>query len=474
MSIDKMKVHFYGGVGKVTGANFLLQIPKFGELNENGGQGDVGEYTRILIDCGLVQGDKNSEEENWKDFPYDPASIDYLFITHAHLDHVGRIPKLVKDGFKGKIFSTSETKELARCILDDAVNILRHEAQERGRDLLYENADIDNAMSIWNTVNYHNHTDMGNFSVYLKDAGHILGSSMIMFTSGKGDNERTVTFTGDLGNSPSTLLKDTEDVSGSNYLIMESVYGDRNHEPQEYRKRRLLEVIKDSISRGGTLLIPTFSMERTQVLLSEINDFVENGDIKPIPVFVDSPLAIKITDIYRRYTEDFNQTTLDKIKSGDDVFSFPKLEFTGAVRDSEEIERTLPPKIIIAGSGMSMGGRIIKHESSLLPDPKNTILFVGYQIIGSTGRNISEGLHRVRINGKDVKVNAKVESISGYSAHKDSDHLLAFVDVSKEKLKKVFVVMGEPKSSLFLAQKINDNVGVRAEYPKYAEEYILE
>ncbi len=455
-----MKVTFYGGVGKVTGANFLLKIPK-----SSGGE------IKALVDCGLLQGDKDSEKLNWSPFPYNPSEMDYLFVTHAHLDHVGKIPKLVRDGFNGKIYSNPETKELAFHILNDAVGLLKREAENTGRPILYDENDINKAFSMWNTIHYHTKTDFGDFSLYLKDSGHILGSSMMMFTVG----DKTITFTGDLGNSPSTLLKDTEYIDGTNYIVMESVYGDRNHEPKELRSQKLLEVIKDNINRGGTLLIPSFSLERTQVLLSEINDFVERGDIRPIPVFVDSPLAIKITEVYRNYIEDFNDATQIKIKGGDDIFAFPRLQYTDDTLESKGIENKPSPKIIIAGSGMSVGGRIIRHEMELLPDPKNTILFVGYQSLGSTGRNILEGHKKITISGREVPIRAKIENIPGYSAHKDSDHLLDFVEKSSSALKCAFVVMGEPKASLFLTQRINDSLGSgKAKYPEWGVEYNLE
>jgi len=256
-------------------------------------------------------------------------------------------------------------------------------------------------------------------------------------------------------------------------MVMDSVYGDRNHEPPEERKTRLIDIINDTVERGGALIIPAFSLERTQDILYEINNMVEGGQIKSIPVFLDSPLAIKVTEIYKKSIANFNGKVNNEIKAGDDIFDFPKLKFTMRRDDSVAIDDVPNPKIVIAGSGMSAGGRVIYHEQRHLSDPKSTILLVGYQVAGSFGRKILEGEKKVLINGKEIDVRAKIVSINGYSAHMDSDHLLEFVGEAAESLEKVFVVMGEPKSSLFLAQRIRDYIGVNAIFPERGKPYIL-
>ncbi|MDO8575642.1 MAG: MBL fold metallo-hydrolase [bacterium] len=475
MSIDnKIRLTFWSGVGSITGGNFMLNF---------GGK-------KMLVDCGLIQGGKEAWLENRNNFEYNPSEIKYLFITHAHLDHVGRIPKLVKDGFRGKIFSTPETKELAYFILEDATGIMGKEALAEGITPLYEMRDVNDTMSMWEEIPYHTEKEfdkeekLGSFSVYLRDAGHILGSSIIEFKintldDGGAEVVKKISFTGDLGNTPSTLLKDTEPPVGTEYLVMESVYGDRNHESHDERRHKLKQAIIDVVERKGTLLIPAFSLERTQVLLSEINDFVEAGEVPSIPVFVDSPLAIKITGVYQSYENDFNESSAKRISSGDDIFDFPRLKFTEGMRDSKELEKVKVPKIIIAGSGMSVGGRVIRHEKELLPNPNNIFLLVGYQTLGTIGRMIQDGAKKVRIDHEDIKVAAEVRTVFGYSSHKDSDHLLEFVDMTLDKdakfpsIKRVFVVMGEMKSSLFLAQKIHDNLGIDAIYPERAKEYLI-
>jgi len=453
---------FCSGIGSVTGANFLLEIK-----NEF-------ENKKVLIDCGLIQGEKQAQKENRDDFPYKASEIDMLFITHAHLDHVGRIPKLVKEGFNGVIYSTPETMALAELILQDAVGLLKREATNEGILPLYEEQDMRKAFTLWQTIPYHTEKKFSNdFSVYLKDAGHILGSSIFCFTI----EGKKITFTGDLGNSPTPLLKDTEPISGADYVVMESVYGDRNHEPKDERRAKLESIILDSIKRQGTLIIPAFSLERTQVILYEINKLVETKRIPIVPVFVDSPLATKVTDIYKASTELFNDRAKAEIRGGDDIFNFPRLSFTVSADESRAIDHRKGTKIIIAGSGMSVGGRVVHHESIYLNDPKNTVLLVGYQTLGSIGRYLMDGAKKVNIHGVEIEVKAKIETILGYSSHKDSDRLVDFISTVNDKkhdsVKQVFVAMGEPKASLFLVQKIRDNLGINAVYPERLVRYEL-
>ncbi len=441
----------------MTGANFMLE---------------TRSGSKILIDCGLVQGERVAEEANRESFTYDPSSITALCITHAHLDHVGRIPKLVKEGFKGPIYSTPQTKELAELVLTDAVAILSHEARQAGEEPLYSADDVAQVFPMWKTVEYHQALDIApDISIYLKDAGHILGSSMIEVTVK--DDGTKVLFTGDLGNSPAPLLRDTEEVGDVDYMVMESVYGDRNHEDREGRTNKFKRIIDDTMARGGTLVIPAFSIDRTQVLLYELNNMVERGIIASVPVFVDSPLATKATEVYRANSALFNDAVREQISKGDDIFRFAHLEYTMSKNESQDIERMKGAKIILAGSGMSVGGRVIGHEAFYLPDDKSTILLVGYQTTGSLGRQLADGNNKVRINGQVVKVKAHIETLYGYSAHKDGDHLVDFVATGTKRLKRVFPVMGEPRAAMHLAQRINDELNVKAGVPERLKPYEL-
>lgn len=450
----------------MTGANFMLE-------KKSSTEGD-SDSVKILVDCGMIQGSKFAENLNRSEFKYDPSSVNYLLITHSHIDHIGRIPKLVHDGFNGTILSTPETKELSRLMLEDSLKILEEEARQYGQLPLYDKEDVEKSLSLWKTLPYHTARELaGGLHVYFKDAGHILGSAMIEIAY----NGKKIVFTGDLGNSPSPLLKDTENIADADYILMESVYGDRNHESREERKEKLKDFIRKTLEKKATLIIPAFSLERTQAILHEMNDIFENGDVASLPVFIDSPLAAKVTEVYRKYAlDDFNETVKDEIKAGDDVFNFPRLKFTVRAEESMKIKNTPNPKIIIAGSGMSHGGRIVQHEKTYLSDPNTILLLVGYQAVGSLGRQLEDGAKKVNIFGESVIVRAKIEKINGYSSHKDSDNLVNFVESAAilGKIKKVFVVMGELKSSLFLAQRLRDELRVNAIHPKNGSTVELE
>jgi len=451
----KAKLSFYGGVGMVTGSNFLLDI---------GGK-------RMLVDCGFFQGCNTCEVKTLSPFSYDPKSIDIVFVTHAHLDHTGRIPKLVREGFNGKIISTPPTRDIAELMYKDSVDLLEEEARAGGYDPIYGEEDIKKTMSLWETVSYHEPVALSDaVQVTLLDSGHILGSAMIEVRAG----DSKLIFTGDLGNSPSPLLKPAEEITDATYVVMESVYGDRNHEEVSTRKKKLEKIIEDVVKVKGVLLIPAFSIERTQELLYEIKRLQLNYQIPLLPVYVDSPLAVAVTEVYKKYDGYYNKEVSGTVDSAKELFVFPQLQMVSSKEDSKAIWDRPDPKVIIAGSGMSQGGRIIFHEKRYLEDPKTTILFVGYQSPRSLGREILEGAKEVTIFDKLVRVHARVESILGYSAHKDLDNLLEFASHSGDTLKKVFVVMGEPKSSAFLAQRLRDYLGLDASVPKEGESVELD
>ncbi len=453
MTQKTVKLTFAGGTGEVTGSNFLVE----------------SEGKRFLVDCGLAQGTKLAEDKNWDPFPYDPKTIDALFITHGHVDHIGRIPKLIYEGFQGVIYSTAPTKDITELMLEDTANILAHEKNDLVKKM-YSADVLEQVFKNWKTLEYHEALAFGPFSLRYLDAGHILGSGMLEVTY----NNKKILFTGDLGNSPSPLLRDTEPITDIDYLIMESVYGDRNHIDRMERRNKLEATIEDNFKRKGALVIPTFSLERAQELLFEIDQLVENDRIPQMPIFFDSPLGIRLTKIYRQYSKYFNDYTQTIIASGADIFNFPGLKSTLLTEESKDIVKAPNPKIVIAGSGMSNGGRVLHHEANYLPDANNTVLLTGYQSQGTTGRAIQEGATVVHISGHDVPVRSHVVFIDGYSGHKDSDHLVEFVEQIEDYVKKVFVVMGEPKSSLFLTQRLRDYLGVYAFAPEQNDVVELE
>lgn len=446
MSSNKiLKLTFAGGTGSVTGANFLLE----------------GEGKKFLIDCGLNQGTKMADDKNWDPFIYDPATIDILFITHAHIDHIGRIPKLVHDGFKGEIYSTIPTKDITELMLDDTANILSHSDNEALKEI-YTPKVLEKVFANWKVIDYHQDLAVGPFVFRYRDAGHILGSGMLELMY----NNKKIVFTGDLGNSPSPLLRDTETLKNVDYLLMESVYGDRNHTERSERRARLEATIEDNYKKKGTLVIPTFSLERSQELLFEIDQLVEHDRVPQMPIFFDSPLGIRLTKIYGKYSKYFNEFARNLVGEGNDIFNFPGLKSTLLTEESKEILHTVNPKIVIAGSGMSNGGRVLHHEANYLPSENNTLLLTGYQSLGTMGRAIQDGATEVHINGATIPVKAKVVFIDGYSGHKDSDHLIEFVEQFADTVKKVYVAMGEPKSSLYLTQRLRDYLGVTAYAPE--------
>ncbi|MEK7552335.1 MAG: MBL fold metallo-hydrolase [Patescibacteria group bacterium] len=452
-----LKITFLGATSQVTGSNFLVETSE----------------EKILVDCGLFQETLESEKKNVGGFPFNPREINYLFVTHGHIDHIGRIPKLVRDGFRGQIISTPETKEIALLLLEDALKVMGYRKLEKGKEPLYEEKDITESFKLWKTVSYRQTFKLKNgLEVVLKNAGHVLGSAMVEFK--RAGSLESLVFTGDLGSWPNPLLQKTDSLDGVKYLVMESVYGDRNHISLFEGERNFRQVVEKIIKNSGTLLIPSFSLERSQVVLFELNKLIENKIIPHIPVFFDSPLAIKLTEIYKRSKHLFNTDIQNQIRGGDDIFDFSHLVISKTSFDSKLIENTKGSKIIIAGSGMSQGGRIVYHEAKYLEDEKNAVLLLGYQGIGTLGRRLLEGEKQVLIQDKPIKVKASIESIDSFSAHKDSDGLLQFVADNGDHLKKVFCVMGEPRASLFLAQKIKDNLNIDCVAPKEGENYLVD
>ncbi len=455
--MDTAKLTFCGGAGEVTGANFLLA---FGSTN-------------VLIDCGTHEQERACGGRDLEPFPYDVAGITALFITHAHQDHIGRVPRLVREGFRGTIYSTPATKGLAKVMFDDALGVMHDEMKRYGCEALYEREDAQRALELWQAREYHapfEIPDTSEATVEFLDAGHILGSALVKFSRAG----RSIVFSGDIGNTPEPLLRDCEAPSGASYLVMESVYGDRVHEDRAGRKEVLRSAIETTRAEGGVLLIPSFSLERTQVLLYEMNDMVESGEMQSIPVYLDSPLAERITEVFRKHPDSFNEAVQARIARGDDPFAFKGLTIIGSPEESRGIYHMKDPKVIIAGAGMSGGGRIRAHEKEYLGSDRTTVLLVGYQAPGSLGRRILDGQKKVRIDGADIEVHARTMFLGGYSGHADREQLLDFVEGAGDGLTRAFIVMGEPRSSLYLAQRIKDFLGTDAVVPVRGQTFDIE
>ncbi len=450
-----MKLTFFGGAGIVTGANYLLE--------SNSGD-------KILVDCGLIQSGHYSDRDNFAPFAYDLKDIKGVFITHAHIDHTGRLPKLYKDGYRGHVYSTPPTMDFARELLLDSEEILKKESERENKEPIYSAKDVDGIMSLWKGLEYNTKLELGSLSITLVNSGHILGSSSIIVEV----DGKIIVFSGDLGNVNPPLINEWKPLNiPVSYCLIESAYGDRLHEDLEKREDMLEDVIEDAVKSGGVLMIPAFALERIQALLYHIDELVKDGRIPRVQVFMDSPLAIKLTSVYEKYLNYFNPEAHKMIGSGK-FFDFPGLKLTMTSEESKAIKDAPTPKVIIAGSGMSNGGRILFHEKEYLPDPKSTILFVGYQSVGSLGRQILDGAKTVRIMGEEVHVRCKVAHISGYSAHADQKKLIDWVRPMKGTLKKVFVVQGDPDASKALAVAIEDELAILTEVPSVGEEVVLE
>jgi metallo-beta-lactamase family protein len=457
-----MKLSFYGGVQQVTGSNFLL---------EHGG-------VKIVVDCGLFQGSKYAEILNYEQFKYNPKEIDFVLITHSHADHTGRLPKLYKDGFRGKVFSTKPTIDLTIVSLEDNLDLIKDEAHRDGHEPLFSSGDLNQVFLLAQGVEYGEELDLGeDIKAIFHNAGHILGSAIIEISwKDKSTGERrSIYFSGDLGNYPAPLLKHFDMPNQADYIVVESTYGDRLHGDNVRRKEVLRQAIEETIKRGGTVIIPTFAIERTQELLYELNELIEHESFPRVPVYLDSPLAIKLTKVYKNYETYFNKKVLTDIKTGDDIFNFPGLKLTFSGQESRSINEVKGPKVILAGSGMSLGGRILYHEARYLPDPNSCILFVGYQVEGSPGRQMLDGKKEVRILGHVTSVNCEVKLIEGYSAHADQAMLMDWIGKGKidGNLKKVFITHGEYHSSSVLQQKLKNDLEINSLVPGVGDSFEL-
>lgn len=447
-----MKIHFYGAAREVTGSNILVEV--------NG--------KKILLDCGMFQGFRLAEERNYADFAYNPREIDACVLCHAHLDHVGRLPKLYKDGFRGRIYSTRPTRELANLVLEDTEKLMREESESDDHPPLYTSDHVVGVLSLFDSIDYEQEFELfGGVWLTLKNAGHILGSAIAVL---RGDG-KTLAYTSDLGNTPSILLEPPEFVKKADYVICESTYGGRIHEDINKRREKLAEVINRTIVQNGVLLIPSFAIERTQELLNDIDAFCSTSGCEKPTFYLDSPLALKVTGVFEKYPNYLRADIAREYKGGD-LFGMDRIHQTLSAQESKNIEKSKNPKIIIAGSGMMNGGRILHHALRYLVDENCSLLFVGYQAQGTLGRRLFEGEPDVRIFGKDVHVNAQIKSIGSYSAHADMPQLVNWIS-KVDSLKQVFLIHGETEQSLILGKEIESKLKVKVNIPQIGEGYDL-
>ncbi|MBD3249033.1 MBL fold metallo-hydrolase [Candidatus Woesearchaeota archaeon] len=440
-----MKITFCGAAGIVTGSCYLIETGK----------------QKILVDCGMFQGPKEITRLNYKPFLFNPKEISHVFLTHAHIDHSGLIPKLVKKGFRGKVHTTSATKDLCSIMLEDSAYIqekdTEHENRRRKkkglapREPLYDQKDAKKAMSHFRKIRYDEEVKFGDIKVRYRDAGHIIGSAIIEMFIHEDGKETKIVFSGDLGQWDVPIIKDPTMIDDADYILLESTYGDRLHKERGIRDNILLEYAKKTFNKGGKLLIPSFAIERTQELLYAFNKLIKEGTFPEEKIFLDSPLAIKATQIFKRHKDYFDKEALTDYK---DPFSFPNLEYTLKTRESKNLNGYKKPCVIIAGSGMCTGGRIRHHIKHHIEDPKTTLLFVGYQAKGTLGRILLEGAKKAKMMGKVLDVNAEIGKINAFSAHADYKELIKWAKGFNKKPKKIFIVHGEEKSSIALRSKL--------------------
>jgi len=456
------KIQFLGATGTTTGSKFLFEHDGF----------------KLLVDCGLFQGLKKLRLRNWEKLPINPAEIDAIALTHAHIDHTGYLPRLVKDGFSGKVFSTKSTADLGKIMLLDSAHLQEEDAKWANKKgfskhekalPLYDKNDAKEAIQLFHPLPYE-HTEQltDKISIRFRDAGHILGSAFII-VEWKTDEDETkkLVFSGDIGRPSTPILRDPSLITEADFMVIESTYGSRLH-GEEHPKEELARVIRESAVRQGVLLIPSFSVGRTQALLYTIRELEESGAIPDLPIFVDSPMASRATKVFQKNWSDHDlEAALLEVR-GTDIFRTRHLEFTETTKESIALNDFRGAGIIISASGMLSGGRILHHLANKMPHPLTTILFIGYQAKGTRGRAILEGADSVKIHGNRIPVNSHIENISGFSAHADYQEIFAWLRGFEKKPQQTFVVHGEQEYSESMAEKLNAN-GFRATVPEYCQ-----
>ncbi len=450
-----MRITFCGASHEVTGSCYFVET----------------KDKKIVVDCGMFQGGDYNEGKNFDAFPFHPKEVNAVLVTHAHLDHVGRLPKLVKEGFGGRIYGTEGTLELTRLVLEDASVVMQDDNRKFGKPLLYNDTDIAQTVALFHGVNYHETVDLGGgVTAIFKDSGHIFGASFIEISA---DGQR-VGFSGDIGNVNVPILKDTEALSPLDCLLVESTYGDRVHEDETTRRDTILRLVEEGAQRGGTIMVPAFSIERTQEFLYELHKLQEHEHRLPdMPIFLDSPLAINATEVFKKHREYYDTEAAHEIMLGDDFLNFPQLHVTRTREESKMINTVPGPKMVIAGAGMMNGGRILHHAIRYVPDRNSTLIIVGYQAQGTLGRRLYEGARMVKIMGEEIPVHCTVKAIGALSAHGDQKKIVDWVGsagpAGAGAPKKVFCTHGEPHAATELAHRIRDRYGVETFVPEFGD-----
>lgn len=466
-----IKLKFCGGVGTVTGSRYFL---------------DTGN-TGIFVDCGLCQ-EWHCKARNWRPFEIPPASARAVLLTHAHVDHCGLLPKLVKDGFSGKIYCTAATAEIAAIALLDSAKIQeedaafkkkRHEREGRKGPYpeipLYTVEDAQATIPLFQPIRYGERVPLnGEIEAVFHDAGHILGGSIIELKLAINGNPRTILFSGDIGRRDRPIIQGPSQIESADYVVVESTYGDRRHEDPSRIPDKLAEVINSTIQAGGNIVVPAFAIERAQEILYVLNELLIAGRIPRLMVFLDSPMAARVTEVFREHPELYDEEMRGRIREGRSPFDFPGLVTIQSVEDSKAINNLKGTCMIIAGSGMASGGRVKHHLVANISRPESTILFVGYQSPGTLGRQIVDGAKEVRILGQMRPVRARVVQLGGFSAHADRDELMAWLARLKKAPRRVFVTHGEETASTAFAEHIRARMGWEVSVPQYMDEVILE
>ncbi|MBC7088209.1 MAG: MBL fold metallo-hydrolase [Tissierellales bacterium] len=467
-----MELKFYGATKIVTGSNILLSTKKY----------------NLLLDCGLFQGDKELESLNYAPFPYNPSEIDFLILTHAHIDHSGRIPKLIKEGFKGKIISTKPTMQLSEIMLKDCAHIQESDIkwenirrQRAGEELLvplYTIEEAQNSIAYFETFNYDEEIELNDdIKLIFRDAGHILGSAILELWIKEDGKNYKVVYTGDLGMPGRPILKDPEYINEADYLIIESTYGNRVHENYREDIDKLIDIIENTAYRGGTVLIPSFAVGRTQELIYELNryyEYVNKEEYKKIPIYIDSPMAIEATKIFQENAVFFDEEAKNLILSGDNPFEFENLRYIQSQEESMNLNKAQFPKVIISASGMANAGRIRHHLKHNLWNPLNSLVFVGYQAAGTLGRILLDGSKKIKLLGEEIAVELEIYNLQGFSAHADIIFLREWISHLIRKPKKVFIVHGEAEAANNLSKEIFHYFGIECLIPDYGDSVIIE